>query len=355
MTIILMMNKLKKFFWYCSGSNIPLLEKCPTDGSKYVGIGASVLFTGMFAALASGYAIYTFTSSYWSAIAVGLLWGLMIFNLDRFIVSSMRKTGNKRNETIMALPRIVLAILISVVIARPLELKIFEKEIETELAIINAEIKDTQIAQLRLKANTEIEALQKENESVESITSQKEQARDQLREIARMEADGTGGSLKRNAGPIYKIKKADADKAETELSTLRNRNDQIISGNLASIDSIRARLTTQIVKLDEPNYTGLAARLEALDRISAKSTAIWMANWFIVLLFIAIETAPVFVKLISYKGPYDHLLAQEEHDFETKWLEFVAKANKATRKKAERADEEEEEYVNEQLSTRLNS
>lgn len=349
------MIKLKHFFWYCSGSNIQLLEKCPTDGSKYVGIGASVFFTGLFAMLASGYAIYTFTSSYWSATLVGLLWGLMIFNLDRFIVSSMRKTGNKRNEIIMALPRIILAVIISVVISRPLELKIFEREIETELTLINTEIKDTQIAQLRTNATTQIDLLKEENESITLIISQKEQTRNELREIARQEADGTGGSMKRNAGPIYKIKKADADKAETELSTLRTRNDQIITGNLASIDSIRSKLTVQITKLDEPNYTGLAARLEALDRISAKSTAIWMANWFIVLLFIAIETAPVFVKLISYKGPYDHLLAQEEHGFETKWLEFVAKANKATRKKAERANEEEEEYVNEQLSTRLNS
>jgi uncharacterized protein DUF4407 len=349
------MSKLKKFFWYCSGSNIQILEKCPTDGSKYVGIGASVLFTGLFAMLASGYAIYTFTASYWSSILVGLLWGLMIFNLDRFIVSSMRKTGNKRNEFIMALPRIILAILISVVISRPLELKVFEREIETELTLINAEIKETQIDQLRTKAEAEIESLQKENESIASVTSEKENSRDQLREIASQEADGTGGSMERNAGPIYKIKKADADKVETELSSLRTRNDQIITGNLASIDSIRSRLTVQIAKLDEPNYTGLAARLEALDRISVKSAAIWMANWFIILLFIAIETAPVFVKLISYKGPYDHLLAQEEHGFETKWLEFVAKANKVTRKKAERADDEEEEYVNEQLSTRLNS
>ena len=349
------MNNLKKFFWYCSGSNTQLLEKCPSDASKYVGIGASVLFTGLFAMLASGYAIFTFTGSYFSAISVGVLWGLMIFNLDRFIVSSMRKTDNKRNETIMALPRIVLAILISVVIARPLELKIFEKEIETELTLINTEIKEAQIEKLRFNTNSQIVLLQNENKTIDDLTSIKEQSRNELREIARQEADGTGGSMKRNAGPIYKIKKADADKAELELSSLRTRNDKTITSNLSSIDSIRSSLAENIVKLEEPNYTGFAARLEALDRISAKSTAIWLANWFIILLFIAIETAPVFVKLISYKGPYDHLLAQEEHKFETKWLKFVSEANKKTRKKAQKADEEEVEYVNEQLSTRLNS
>jgi phosphatidylserine/phosphatidylglycerophosphate/cardiolipin synthase-like enzyme len=34
------------------------------------------------------------------------------------------------------------------------------------------------------------------------------------------------------------------------------------------------------------------------------------------LLFIAIETAPIFVKLISYRSPYDYILHQQEHVFE---------------------------------------
>ncbi len=348
------MHKLKQFFWYCSGSNTQLLEKCPTDTSKYVGIGASIFFTGLFAMIASGYAIYTFTDSYFASVLIGIVWGLMIFNLDRFIVSSMRKTGNKRNEFFMALPRIILAVLISVVIAKPLELKIFEKEIETELVVINEELKDEHIKKLKTFATLEIKAIQQEIQRLDSTVNQKETSRDKLREIARQEADGTGGSMKRNAGPIYKIKKADADKADLELLSFRARNDTVITTNLAHIDLLQAKLATEITALEEPNYTGLAARLLALNRISAKSSAIWLANWFIILLFIAIETAPVFVKLISYKGPYDHLLAQEEHKYETKWLEFVAKANKQTRKKAQMADEEEEEYVNEQLITRLN-
>lgn len=348
------MTKLKHFFWYCSGSNIQLLEKCPTDASKYVGIGATIFFTGLFAAMASGYAVYTFTDSYWSAVPVAILWGAMIFNLDRYIVSSMRKTGNKQHEFIMALPRIVLAILISIVISRPLELKIFEKEIATELTIMNAEIVQSRIAQLKSKANTDVSYYLHENMMLDSLVVNKEQTRDKLREIAQKEADGTGGSLRRNAGPIYKIKKQDADKADAELSDLRSRNDKIVTSNLARIDSIRENLSVEIAALGNPDYTGLAARLEALNRLGSKSLSIWIANWFIIFLFIAIETAPVFVKLISEKGPYDHLLAQEEHDFETKWLDFVAKANKATRKKAQRADDEEQEYVNEQLSTRLN-
>ena len=123
------MDKLKYFFWLCSGANRPLLEKCPTEGSKYVGIGATIFFTGIFAALAAAYALYTVFENYLIAGLFGLIWGLMIFNLDRYIVSSMRKEGNSRKEFYTALPRIILAVLISLVIAKPLEMKIFEKEI----------------------------------------------------------------------------------------------------------------------------------------------------------------------------------------------------------------------------------
>lgn len=60
----------------------------------------------------------------------------MIFNRDRFIVSSMRKNGHTQQEWLTALLRILLAIIISIVTAKPLELKIFEKEAESEIAVM---------------------------------------------------------------------------------------------------------------------------------------------------------------------------------------------------------------------------
>src|SRR5688500_13748424 len=120
------MRNLTSFFIFCSGSDAELLEKCPTEISKYAGIGATIFFTGLFAALAGGYSLYTVFDNVWFAILFGVAWGLMIFNLDRYIVSGIRKEGRPRREFVMAIPRILLAMLISVVIAKPLELKIFE-------------------------------------------------------------------------------------------------------------------------------------------------------------------------------------------------------------------------------------
>ena len=53
------MQKLKKFFWLCSGSDISLLNKAPIESTKFTGIGATIFFTGLFAGLAAVYAMYT--------------------------------------------------------------------------------------------------------------------------------------------------------------------------------------------------------------------------------------------------------------------------------------------------------
>ena len=120
------MNKVKEFFWFCSGATPSLLKKCPTENSKYTGIGATILFTGIFAALSGGYALYTVFDAYFPAILFGLLWGAMIFNLDRYIVSSIKKEGRPLKEFRTAIPRIILAVLLAFVIAKPLEMKMFE-------------------------------------------------------------------------------------------------------------------------------------------------------------------------------------------------------------------------------------
>ena len=215
------MESVKRFFWLCSGSNLALLEKAPTEGTKYAGIGATIFFTGLFASLAATYAINTFFDNLLVSSIIGIIWGAMIFNLDRYIVSSMRKSDSWKKEWIMALPRLALAILISLVIARPLELKIFEKEIKSELVTMNEEIIRAQRDSINSYYRNEVAILQTEIETLEAGIVSKEQLRNELRSIARQEADGTGGSMLRNPGPIYKVKKAQADQAELELNELK--------------------------------------------------------------------------------------------------------------------------------------
>ena len=83
---------LKRFFILCSGADKNLIATC-SDGeqNKYAGIGATVFFTAVMAVIASSYALYTVFDNIYTATFFGLVWGLLIFNLDRFIVSTIRK------------------------------------------------------------------------------------------------------------------------------------------------------------------------------------------------------------------------------------------------------------------------
>lgn len=321
------MKKLTLFFLICSGVDRELLDKCKGETTKYVGIGATIFFTGLLAALSASYALYTVFDNWWLSVGAGIIWGLMIFNLDRFIVSSMRKNGKLAKEWILALPRLVLAVLISLVIAKPLELKIFEKEITPELMVMEQEKYAQQEASVRLRFQPLNDSLKNEISLLKNEIASKTARRDELIRMAQEEADGTGGSRRKNLGPIYKVKKANADAAEQELKELIARNQLRISMLEKTRSQNDSLQLASILALEKSKRNGMAARMEALERLTAQSAAIAFAHWFIVLLFIAVETSPLFVKLISASGPYDNLLRMTEHDFKTQEISHRASVN----------------------------
>src|SRR5690606_2039602 len=125
---------LKNFFLLCSGSDKQIIESCSNgEQNKYAGIGATVFFTAVMAFIAGSYALYTVFDNVYTAVFFGFVWCLLIFNLDRFIVATIKKRDSFLDEFIQASPRIVLAVIIAIVISIPLEIKIFEKEINTVL------------------------------------------------------------------------------------------------------------------------------------------------------------------------------------------------------------------------------
>lgn len=330
-----------------------ILEQCPSDRNKYAGIGATIFFTGLFAAMAAAYALFTVFDSYWIAIVLGLLWGAMIFNLDRYIVSSMRKDSHRYRELLTALPRILLAVVISIVIAKPIELKIFDKEIESELIVMEQQVYKRQELELKGRYDATLVQLRQDVETLKSEIVQKSSQRDALVVAAQQEADGTGGSKRRNLGPIYKAKKADADKAEKELQSLVETNSKRIAELENRIDETQRDMNGEIGSLARTKLNGPAARMEALSRLTAESQAMWWAHIFIMILFLIIESAPILVKLISRSGPYDSLLHITEHKFLNKEVEAIAIENAETKKRTEGLPQTEQGYVTRKLDAEL--
>ncbi|PZX48919.1 DUF4407 domain-containing protein [Algoriphagus chordae] len=310
------MNNITRFFWFCSGANLSLLKRSPTESNKYVGIGATVFFTGVLAALAAGYALFTVFQSIWPAILFGLLWGLMIFNLDRFIVSSMRKKEKAWAEWKLAIPRLVLAVLLALVISKPLELKMFEREIDRKI-----DEKRTQFitdSKLNLaKGFPEIQELEAKIDTVQAEVAAFESYRNQLQ--TEYDAERFGEKTASTSGIVglgtnAKKKEEQLDAAQVTLDELRLRSQVRIDTLEAQIREFIALRQAEFEK-QQPGiegFDGLAARMEALDALTKESSAMAMANIFIMLLFVAIETAPIFVKLISPRGPYDEYLELHE-------------------------------------------
>lgn len=127
-----------RFFLFCSGASEQVLKQCPhVERTKHASIGVTVLFTGIFACFSCFYALYrVFLNEEFaipSAIAISILWGIFVFNLDRFLVSTVRKEGVFMRDLKNVSPRILLAIVIAIVIATPLKVKIFEDRLVREI------------------------------------------------------------------------------------------------------------------------------------------------------------------------------------------------------------------------------
>src|SRR5690606_6389381 len=89
-----------------------------------------------------------------------------------------------------------------------------------ELIVMEQQANTKAEAQVKSRFSGKHEQLKKEILLIEQRIETHREKRNELQRIAQEEADGTGGSKIKNLGPIYKLKKADADEAENELSGL---------------------------------------------------------------------------------------------------------------------------------------
>ena len=301
---------LKQFFILCSGADKNLLEGCSEgEQTKYVGIGATVFFTAVMAFIASSYALFTVFDDVVPAILFGIVWSLLIFNLDRFIVSTIRKRDNLWSEFLQATPRIILAIIIAIVISKPLEIKIFEKEINTVL------LKEKNAMALNNKkevANyfkSDLDKNKTEIASLKAEINKKEKEVNTLYETYITEAEGTAGTKKLGKGPVFKEKIARHDLAKKELDTLQKNNLAKIAEKEKNTKTLQTDLDKKVTETQPiiDGFDGLMARINALNKLP------WLPSFFIMLLFLAIETSPIIAKLLSPKGEYDY----KSEDLET--------------------------------------
>ncbi|WP_028296442.1 DUF4407 domain-containing protein [Olivibacter sitiensis] len=325
------MKAIMHFFWFCSGAHTGTLTKYPAEHNKYVGIGATIFFTALFASLSGGYAMYfVFSGSSFAklwAVLFGLIWGLAIFNMDRYIVSTIDKNGVWYKQFFQALPRLLLAIMIGIVISRPLELKIFDKEIREQLQVNYLKKQRVKIDTLNnsfaSKYQLEIAKTQEMKAQRDSLESAIKEDRKKLNfEIFGSKTEETSGVM--GYGPYAKMKEADLRNKETYLEQLRQQlaYQETRLDSLKNFEGIYNEKMLSGSQLDSlTTLAGFADRNEALGQLKqnpdgSTNENMYYAITFISLLFIFFECLPVLVKLMSPTGAYDYAsLRRKEIDF----------------------------------------
>jgi hypothetical protein len=163
----------RDFFWWCAGVHRPSIKTAETDHAKYVGMGFTVFITGILACLSGGFAMSSMTDSTFWVVVFAIIWGSMIFNFDRFIVTSMRE-----KNFLAFLPRFVMATVIALTMSKPMEIWIFKSQIDFQIK------KDTEQNRtdmtVELKKSLNINDLEQEVKNKEirkdSISDRKENA-----------------------------------------------------------------------------------------------------------------------------------------------------------------------------------
>lgn len=353
------------------------------------------MLTATLAFFSGSYALYTIFDNLPVALAFGGVWSLIIFNLDRLIVSSMRKIGRWFKQLLAATPRLFLAFLIAIVISKPIEIRLLETKINKilfETSKTKVEGLTEECQSVREDYDNRIKAKRVEIEQKESskpplmagfeneLEVKKQERKAQLKEIekhtqryyarvkeARTEIQG----LDQSSSSYYYTKKEleseikDAEKRIqkyedklkpidreidnintsieeqfntylVDLSTLRNSN------NLAILDLERERNDElkncqENKKIGEGIYStnSLPDLIVALQQATDDDLIMSRISLFIMLLFIMLETAPVFVKLLSPRGPYDEILYDMEHKFRTEAEDTIIRREQELKKKIE--------------------
>lgn len=275
------MNFITRFLCSCAGCDIATLNQCNSaEQRKMAIIGSCVLITPMLGIASGTFAMMTFSNNLPLSIGFGMLWGFVIFLIERAVVSNTRP--GEFNMGVLA--RLLLACIFAVVIAVPMELKVFEDAIQEKLVnnlsgnvkAINAEY-DSQIAAIN-----------------NSLSIEKAKV-DALRLSYIGEVDGTSGSKVVYRGPIA-IEKEKLWSQEAEFYKKMSADKQ------KEIDALNKQRDAKISSTTDAQAQGFLGRMRALGELSKEDRTVFWGMWLIRLFFLSIELIPIFIKLSSGKN-----------------------------------------------------
>jgi hypothetical protein len=336
--------RIKEFLWFLAGAEIFILKDCPKAQNKFLRTGLIVFLIGIVSGTSAGYAVYgSFDGNIYASIFIGAIWATIIITLDSLIVSTIKDTGTFWQKFWVAIPRIVLSVFIGIVIARPAEIKIFEKEIKDKLVDIQLqkciERKDTETETVKVQTKSlevQRDALQAEllllkerlrcSEDLETY-----ERNGIIKELPCGSSSGKYGLGERFKSLIDRIEnlRKDITGKESELQVLNQKisqNENIILQSSLSCnkDTIKANISSAPLSLLQANTALNTLVFDDVESTKGVGTIIL----FITIMIVLIELLPVINKLLFQEPSieYEQKLVDFQADAETmNYLDLIVK------------------------------
>ena len=333
-------SSVMRFLWKCAGGDRYLLERATySDQIKYMCLGGIVFATGALAGIAGGYAFYTIfeprgsaienpidMQTVFTAIFFGIIWGLMIFNIDRFIVTSTGKGDGTEAITMgelkSALPRILMGMIIAMTISKPVEIRMFKTEIDIKL-------REKQLEQ-QAEYQKKVDKTYSDREKLLTadfgkIAEERNSLNVRIKVAEQAYTDNLMGKavgIVGGNGPLSKALKSQLDDLTNQLALFDSQNGKDLKELNKRKEALR--IEKDIARKDNTKIAnGLDGLLERI-KIAHEVAGFWI-SLFITLLFMAIELTPIFFKLMLTKTTYDYLaenrdeLIKAEYGIEVKY------------------------------------
>jgi hypothetical protein len=326
-------SRFTRFLWWCAGADPHFMKESPMqDRVKYAGIGGIVFATGVLAAFSGGFAFHTIFGPKGDAVDIGalttladiigssifgFLWGLIIFNLDRFIVSSTGKGDGTDNITLkefgQALPRIIIAVILGFAISAPLEIRILQNEIDAELQKFQEKYVQELNTETDKVANQQKAVLEKRKAEYEiklsAYFNELKMFDDDIDKLIEKRQAEMQDKRAYGEGPVAKAMQRDIDNKKTEREKFIQGKAKELEGLNAQLEKVNneisnyeqeLRLAYAKNKKEAGNYSGLLKRIQISHEIGG-----WVP-WIILFVLLCIETGPIFFKMMMTKGVYDY-------------------------------------------------
>jgi len=293
-------NPFKIFFLWACQSDRRVLEMCTRwTQMRHVSRGVFVLVTGVFAFGAAYYALTSTAGvSREIALLVALLWGGLIFMIDRDLV------GDWSRKSLWI--RLVLAGILGTIMAIPAELKLLEARIDQQISRLHASENSKGIENMHLRQ----QALDLRETG---LYKQLGDVQEQIGITARNREAEVVGTLIPNQttgrpteGPAFRA-------AEARLTELHKQEDALRK-DVEEINKERAAVTSDYKSEEIGSVHDFPARYEAMSAATPIMSPLWRISWLITLALIILDMTPVLMKANSPITDYDELIATQMNE-----------------------------------------